>query len=229
MWFLALLSVLVGALATSSILFRTVNLPSLLPPGAHPPLPAFVQMVPILWITLLGAFGYLAYREVRSTDRGYRYALPVLLLALVIASLVLGIGFYASGAGFVLDRFAAKHVPFHEDLEQVQHERWMSPKTGFLVGMVETVGTSSFTIRTNKDEIWIVQLASSTQPDDLDTDSRTGVRGRIVDSEARVFLACDVRSLEFEGTHFMTPPKGMGRKHPPTRSTNCEDVRPSGY
>lgn len=230
MWVLASFSVIVGSLAVSSIIFRVVNISQVLPPGMNNlELPLLVRLMPFLWIALLLLFSFLALREIRATKRGYRYELPVLLLSLLLSSCVLGIMFYASGTGFVLDRFAARHLPFHPDLEEVQRERWMSPKTGFLVGSIESVGTSSFMLRTSKDETWTILLASTTRPDDLDNDSRTGVRGHIINFASRIFLACDIRSLEFEGIRPSPPSIQGGRNHPAMRSSNCEDVRPSSY
>jgi hypothetical protein len=235
LWTLAGLSVLVGALAVSSILFRVINIPRVLPPGLPPPpFATFLYLVPFLWIVLFGTFSYLAYREVRSTKRGYRYELRALLLMLLILTGGLGYAFYRTGTGIVLDRFAAKHVPFQRDLEGLQRERWQSPERGFLVGELTASTPSGIVLLDARQTRWDVTFAESIpreKKDRLSSGERVGVRGEVVDSELHIFLACDVRSLEFEGRPagetLLLPPKMLGseRKVLIMRSNECEDVR----
>ncbi len=230
-WLLAGVSVLVGALAVSSILFRLINIPRVLPPGLPPPPFAVVfHLVPVLWIALFTAFSYLAYREVRSTKRGYRYELPPLLLMLLILTAGLGFAFYETGTGIVLDRFAARHVPFQRDLEGLQRERWLRPENGFLVGRLTDVTPAGIRISDPKEVVWEITFSESISDEKkgrLESGERVGVRGRVLDADANTFLACDVRSLEFEG-RLPSPMMRAGEKNPPEmRSTECEDVRPS--
>lgn len=235
LWTLAAVSVLVGALAVSSMLFRLINIPRVLPPGLPPPpFATFLYLVPFLWIVLFGAFSYLAYREVRSTKRGYRYDLRAILLLLLILTGGLGYAFYSTGTGLVLDRFAAKHVPFQRDLEGLQRERWQSPETGFLVGELSAATPSGIVLLDPRNDEWEVTFAESVpaeKKDSLSAGERVGVRGTVIDLEEHLFLACDVRSLEFEGRALNTerrpaPSAAQGRKVLEMRTNGCEDVRP---
>ncbi|MBU2103817.1 hypothetical protein KKD95_02280 [Patescibacteria group bacterium] len=229
-WFLAALSVVVGGLAISSIIFRSVNAGAALRPGT-PPLQEALLVMPFLWIILMVIFVYVAYREIRSTKRGYKYSLTALILGTLLASSVLGIVFYTAGAGFMLDRFAARHVPFHADLEGIQRERWQHPADGFLAGTVGAQTETGIRLMDSENQEWQVTF-SDTIPEkrlQLTEGERVGLRGTLIDAQARTFLACDVRSLEFEGRGLQPPrPPQMRieRKDLPPRSNRCEDVRP---
>ena len=226
MWGLATVSIIIGGLAISSMLFRVVNVPAVIRPGM-PPLPEVILLMPFIWILLFGLFGYLAYKEIRSTKKGYTYELSTLILSMLLASIVFGLVFYASGAGFLLDRAASRALPFHPDLEQLQRDHWLHPREGFLVGEVDSISNQSLQLRDPFEEVWTVEFASSVSTEQrsfIQAGERVGVRGEVVNEAERIFRACDIRSLEFEGRG-MPPPPGE-RKPIMTRSTECEDVRP---
>ncbi|MFA7302492.1 MAG: hypothetical protein WC030_01970 [Candidatus Paceibacterota bacterium] len=231
-WALAAASVIVGALAVASIIFRAVNAGAALRPGI-PPFRMLVLVVPFLWVALMTVFGYVAYREVRLTRKGYTYEFSTIMLGTLLASVVLGIIFYTSGAGFALDRMAARHLPFQADLGQVQQERWFQPEQGFLMGIITEDEQERVQLVDPNRARWHVQFAdtvSAKKVEALETGERVGLRGRTLDPEERVFLACDIRSLEFGGRGALFMRKAGDkmrpldeRKLPPLRSTECEE------
>lgn len=233
MWALAVCSVIVGALAVASIIFRAVNAGAVLGPGM-PRIGPIARLIPVLWLVLVAGFGYLAYREVRATKRGYKYELSTLVLAMLLASAMLGIVFYVLGAGFRLDRLAGQYVPFHTSLERIQQERWLEPENGFLVGVVVGETERGVTLVDPARVEWSVEFAPSVVPrqiEALNEGERVGMRGALLDSTEHKFLACEVRSLEFAGRGMQKAPphrlfKMDERKFGPARITECEDVRP---
>lgn len=240
MWALAGASIVVGALALSSTMFRAINAGITLRPGSVPPVATMLHVVPFLWIILITAFGYLAYREIRSTRRGYTYEFSTLILGTILASCALGIVFYITGAGFVLDKTAARYLSFHTDLERVQRDRWLQPEQGFLVGAVRERTAEGVTLTDPAQVTWSVSFAETISQESiaaLTEGQRVGVRGQLLNANEHTFLACDIRSLEFEGRgplHRLPPPPFRPhaqdeRNIPAPRSNECEDVRPLGY
>jgi hypothetical protein len=231
LWILAVLSVLVGGLAVSSIIFRTVNIPGVFPgAGAPLPLPLFAHLLPFVWILLLILFSYLAIREIRATKRGYRYEYSVLLLSLLLTSCVLGIGFYATGVGARLDMLAVRHTPFMADIREAQAVRWLRPENGLLMGVVSRKTDNGFTVTDPKNVVWTVTTTPDATVETFDEDELVGMRGTTTDAELHTFEACDVRTLEFSGDKRPPFPRFQEsikeRKAPPMRSTKCGDVRP---
>ncbi|PIR82986.1 hypothetical protein COU19_02890 [Candidatus Kaiserbacteria bacterium CG10_big_fil_rev_8_21_14_0_10_56_12] len=206
LWLLAALSIIVGALAIASVIFRLVNVGVALRPGLPAPGPLLVA-IPFVWIALMLAFGVLAYREIRSTKRGYKYEFSTVMLMLLLATVALGIVFYTSGLGFALDRFAARHLPFTGDLEELQQSRWFQPSEGYLLGTIQEDPTSGgVKVADPTHTVWQVQFADTVvarQIESLDEGERVGLLGRALDAVQHTFLACDVRSLEFGGRGVM--------------------------
>lgn len=231
MWLLAVLSIIVGSLAVSSSIFRIVNIPRVLPPGMESlHLPLIVGLMPFLWIALVLLFSFLAFREIRATKRGYRYELSTLVLGLLLASVVMGIMFYATGVGARLDLFTARHAPFLAGLEHEQRTQWMHPEQGFLVGMVASTSPGQFILIDPKETRWIVLIEDDIEMNSLVDGVRVGVRGEMVLGQDHTFRACDIRSLEFSGERGAPFPgfghMGSARKVDTPRSTGCGDVRP---
>lgn len=233
MWLLAGTSIILGALSVSSLLFRAINAGRALGPKP-PPLPDIIVLMPYMWLVLLGAFVYLAYREVRATSRGYKYELWLLVLGVVLASCVLGMVFFATGAGFALDRMASKTLPFHPDLVEMQERKWMNPDDGFLVGEVRVAKEDNVLVLTDPtDTRWTIVPAESLDDASrtlLESGERVGIRGKVLEEE-KSFLACVVRPLEFSGRGprpmEKAPPQNLfERKNHGERNTECEDVRP---
>lgn len=229
MWLLAALSVLVGSLAVSSIVFRVVNISRVLPPGMESlQLPLIVRLMPFLWIVLLLLFSFLAFREIRATKRGYRYELSALVLSLLLASMVLGVAFYAAGVGAHLDLLAGRHAPFLAGLEREQRAQWMRPEHGFLVGVVASTSPHQLTLIDPQAVRWTVLIEDDPAVASIVSGVRVGVRGEIVNSEEHTFRACDIRSLEFSGERGAPFPRIEGeRKAGMPRSNKCGDVRPA--
>jgi hypothetical protein len=209
MWSLAACAVVLGALAVSGIIFRLHNIPLLLPMGADMPGPrTIVLLVPFLWIGLLGLFAYFAYREVRATDKGYRYKLSTIILLLIVISGALGFVLYGVGSGRTLDKMASHHVPFHRDLDEFQDRVWLMPEHGFLVGSIESISGDVLTVMTRDNTVWTVLLGDTI--DDallrLATEGgKIGIHGNLLDAEARVFRACDMRRVELHGRGIFMP------------------------
>jgi hypothetical protein len=203
-WALAAAAVAVGSLAFGSILFRMSNIGRIVAPHAEAAEFARVAIaaLPLFWFVLLAACGYVAYHEIRNTRAGYRYELSTLLGGLVIASIVLGTLFYGAGSAAVADRIAAKHMPFHPDLEELQEERWEHPAAGMLVGEVEAVDDAGFDLEDPVDTRWSVAFDASVPEAErtlIARGIRVGVVGVLLDQATHQFLACRIRSLELRG------------------------------
>ncbi len=230
LWILAALSLIAGALSVSSIIFRFANLPAVLPPGATLAIPIAIRLMPFVWIVLLSVFGYLAYQEIRATRKGYRYEFSTILLTLLLASVVLGFGFYATGLGARLDRYAAHHVPFVGKLDEEQRVRWMRPENGFLIGQIVAIDGDSLSIEDPNHVTWTVLLNEEIATSSLTTSTRVGIRGIIASTTEFIFEACDLRSLEFSGERKPPFPSfthdERERKPDGPRTKECEGVRP---
>lgn len=244
MWTLAGVSVVLGSLAVSSIIFRLHNVSRVLPPDV----PRFESIhtamlfIPLVWIITFLGFGYLAFREVRQTKKGYLYEFSTVMLLMVVTSGILGFALYKFGTGYAADRMAARFVPFHKDIELVQKEVWQNPARGFLLGDVVALSSSTVEVLDPEGERWTVVVATSSVLFDtavLDIGSRIGVRGVFDVQNPFMFIACDIREVRVaaNGNIQLPPPDAFAYKGPIARSQHeinpdgmrsnwCEGVRP---
>ncbi|MEK7585173.1 MAG: hypothetical protein AAB455_01480 [Patescibacteria group bacterium] len=204
MWSLAAAALIFGALACSTIIFRLHNLGRIFPPRASQleDFYDFLTAAPLLWFATFIIFGYLAYREVRQTKRGYKYELSTLLLTMVVASGVLGAIFYNLGSGYLIDRLAADHLPFQRGVEMLQRERWFNPEHGFLMGEVAEKREKDFLLSDPRGNVWFVTYATTTAAGEKElvvVARRVGLLGRILNEQTRTFEVEQIRPIEVRG------------------------------
>ena len=248
-WLLASVTVLFGALAISSIIFRLVNSSRILPPhlGPVPPLLEFLKLVPLLWVVALFFFGYLTYLEIRSTDKGYKFELWTVLLGTLVVSLVFGIILFVLGSGYIIERSLSRHVPLHRSIDTLQIEHWQKPGEGFLVGTLSTVSSNGFSVTDPDGVEWSVVMEipfpSHAMPS-VSVGDKVGLVGTQDDALVHTFVACRIDILDFEGrgmfAHTMQPPPKIKdgipnsihaptieRNFPPVRNTLCGGRTPA--
>lgn len=238
-WFFALCTLLLGAGAIASTIFRVVNMSRVLPPHifvfTFETLRSVLIALPLIWLALCGLFGYVTYYEIRSTKKGYQYELSTLLLLLTVISGVLGFGLYRVGSGYTLDHFASRTLPFHQDLDVLQAEQWLQPENGFLVGLVSDVLDDGFVLEDVEHNVWNVFYADTVSDKDREfvvTNARVGLRGTVIDADENVFSVCSIRPLDIRGrAPFVPHSRIMVTERPernvmPVRIIECEGVRP---
>ncbi len=119
-------------------------------------------LLPVLWLLLAGLLVASATFGLRHTRRGFRYKSSHLAMAVLSASLLVGILLHASAAGqtahnFLLTRFEAyrtsTHVPFEE---------WSRPEQGMLGGtVVEDLGNGRIMLKDFKNKSWLVDVSAA--------------------------------------------------------------------
>gem|GEM_PF-1603515 len=238
LWSVAVAAVLLGAFSVSSIIFRLSNFHLLV----HKNTSVFNnietawELVPLIWFVAFGLFAYLAYEEVRATKQGYKYKFSTLLLAMMVASVVLGFAFYSIGSGYVLDKMAARYVPFHPDVEMLGERAWERPQAGFIAGEIVEVSPESFILSGPDDSLWRVEYSEMLVKNDKDlvqVGRRIGVMGGVLE-ESEIFIACSVSPLEVRGKGRLSPKpnsikdelrKSVGeRNNELLRIKDCKDV-----
>jgi len=165
------------------------------------------EIVPFVWLCLVGVGVFYAVYGVRHTGTGYRYRSGVLVVGAVFASVAGGVGLHASGVSEMIDRYLLVTVPFYGPMAGFQPHHWMRPPEGIIAGTVTTLNTpvQQCTVRDLKGTVWTVHFASSTVQGGA---VQEGVRIRIVGTTtgAGVFEAFEVRPFRGRG--------GVGMEQP---------------
>ncbi|MHB8860564.1 MAG: hypothetical protein ACYC48_02400 [Minisyncoccota bacterium] len=238
-WGLGVFAVVLGAFASSAIIFEIENVDWRLALVTHSSFFSFfLDAAPFLWVGALALFIFIGYLNVRRTNHGYRYPLPLIALGAVLTSLVFGAALYATGFGGAIEDAAGTSLPFHSPIIMAERSWWLAPEKGLLGGTVESADTDmpSFVLRDFSGALWQIDGSDLRRPDLI-----TVVRGGIV---RVVGVPTAATSSEFHACFVLPwePRGGPGREVPPpplaviastserssvfVRSESCKGIRP---
>lgn len=139
-WGFGMLSLLIGGLAFSVIIFMF----SYNDWGVYHQIDRsfgefLLLTLPYFWVVILALFIMVLNYNIRHTKKGYRFSLPVITVATIFLSIVLGIVFYILGMGKAIDDVLGARMPFYEKVVNRQIDFWSQPENGRLAGMVTEV------------------------------------------------------------------------------------------
>ena len=110
-WLLSVLSVVVGSIAlsmTCDVFFDN--------DGLHVTLGNLLQVIPYVWLIILGLFIVGAYFGFRQTRKGYRYAAPLVVSMILAASVALGLLLDTYDVGQTVHKYLLTHTNFYDAL-----------------------------------------------------------------------------------------------------------------
>lgn len=160
-WTLGVVSVIVGAFGVAAIMFTARHSEWQFYQATHDSLFSFlVDIMPYSWLVTLGLFAALSFAFVRHTKRGYKYQVPVLIIASVGASTVLGGFVFALGAGPFIDQQLGMFIPLHRSLHDTKLGFWNQPDRGLVAGVVTDIATASesFTVMSPTHELHTIRM-----------------------------------------------------------------------
>jgi len=166
LWFVTVISIIVGSLSFSAILFRVVNNDwEILRFINKSPITHAINTLPYIWIIILLIFIGLAYYNTLHTKGAYKHRAYYLVLISVVISLVLGGIFYAIGFGPCVHDFSNK-ITY---IKEVMHNRqsfWMAESDGLIAGEVIHMlsGVGMFGVEDLNDKYWIIRPGNEYYP-----------------------------------------------------------------
>ncbi len=154
-WVLASVVIVIGGIAFSVTIFVVANQDwryrSLAPLVKE----AF-EWLPIMWMGVLVGGGGLWLWLTQQTEFGYRKRMRVWLMYGGMLIVVLGALFYRLGIGVVLDRYLSVRIPSHRGIEMRMINVWLDPVNGRLIGVVDSVGTSTMSVVDINNKKWLI-------------------------------------------------------------------------
>lgn len=156
-WILFALSILIGALSTSAVIFNIKfsdwDVCGKVPGGRSC---FFISVLPYFWILILVGLIFVSYYNLKHTKKGYKYSVVGIILLSLIASLVLGGVSYSLGMGEKMERRATQHLPFYKGLEGRRMQMWQKHPDNMLAGKIIKVYEKELDLEGLKQEIWKV-------------------------------------------------------------------------
>ncbi len=201
LWIPGILSIIIGALAVSSLIFGIdhggLRYASYLDTSFFV---TMLQMLPYVWIIVSVVFGVIAIRFLRITRHGYKYQVATLILASLLFSIVLGGIGYVVGVGQYIDTKLEQISPRISVLGQ-QQAVWNNPELGRLAGTVRKVHDEFFTVKDLSGDTWLVTLDEVFGKDTVifnalvDRNNKVRVLGYIDTEINQTFHACFITPL----------------------------------
>jgi len=186
------LSLLIGAGAVAVMIYLFRDNDWDLRPEIQPNLWKFLLLtLPYFWIIFLVIFIGILYYNFRHMRRGYRYPAGVIAAGAVLASVLLGGVFYASGFGEKIDDVLGAQAPFYHKIMNRHVMLWQRPQEGFLTGrVIQRNPDGSFEITDFEGRRWQIFPGSELMPlnpDFLREGRPVNMMGRVAgDSQFRV-------------------------------------------
>ncbi|MDD3498462.1 MAG: hypothetical protein PHH24_03085 [Candidatus Moranbacteria bacterium] len=117
----------------------------------------FLMSLPYVWIIILALFFFLAYFNYRHTKTGYRVNPIAIVLTSILISVFLGGIMFGSGFGRLIDIVLSRSIPYYERMLVYRQAVWNNPERGLLSGkIIEIENENNFSIRSFDGNDWEV-------------------------------------------------------------------------
>ncbi|MCA9363036.1 hypothetical protein KC851_01830 [Candidatus Kaiserbacteria bacterium] len=197
-WFLWLISVLIGSIAVAVSLFVVMHRQYDFYEATHDNFLTFlVDYLPYLWFFVFIAMIGVAIYNLRHTARGYRYSLGTILLSSLVLSFAGGSALQLFGVGYKIDDILGNHMNNYLSQEKIEKNMWQSPTEGRLLGRqsystVQPTTTIIFKDTTGRGWTLDVRELNDKEKRILASGQEVKILGKCLDEDRGSFYACGV-------------------------------------
>lgn len=154
-WSTFLLSVFLGAMAFSVILFTIQQADfNVISHLSHSRLELFLGLLPFFWIVMLIFFLAIAIYSIRHSRKGYKFTAAKIAGYSTALSILLGTLFFIPGGGHQLEHIFAVNLTVYEGVNERKARLWTMPEEGYLCGDIEKVEPFSLHIQDYTGKLW---------------------------------------------------------------------------
>ncbi|MBU1036707.1 hypothetical protein KKF32_01560 [Patescibacteria group bacterium] len=210
-WFFGVISLIIGSLAFSVILYMLVNNDWDIYRNINDSLGGFILVtLPYFWLIFLGLFIFVAHYNIKHTKKGYRLTLFQLIVGIILISILLGTLFYNFGFGRLIDASLTQRLPVYGRFLNQRHRIWDRVEEGRLMGIIVSIENREFfRIMDLNHEEWQINASQAVWRNNLEIKEREMIKmiGRRLNNHN--FKAMMVMPT------FPLPPFGRGFNPPP--------------
>lgn len=136
-WTIGALALLIGAAAVSVMIYLAQSNDLWLYDQAGSSFGTWLLLsLPYFWLLFLGLFVWLLYYNLKHTKRGYRYPTLFIVGTAILASIFLGVVFYACGVGTKIDDILGRQAPLYDRVFNPHVDAWSRPEEGRITGLI---------------------------------------------------------------------------------------------
>lgn len=208
-WTLGIFSLLLGAIATSLIVYFSENesLHTYRRAGGGL-IKSLLMMIPAFWLICFILFGALVYYYIRHTKKGYKYSKWHIVLMISVFIIFLTAMFSVSRLNEKIEEVVSRTTPYYDTFINPNLNFWSDPDEGRLSGLIiEKISDNHYLLVDKSQESWTIIKTVVISDDDLQIGRPVRLLGdKISDNE---FLIKEVLSMG-PGQGFLKKPGGAG-------------------
>ncbi len=177
-WSLGILSLFLGAIAVSIIIYFIKNSDwDLYDEMSGSLLEYLLLAMPYFWLIFLAVFIFVVNYDLKHTRSGYRVSLLFVFSSSVFASVFLGVIFYNVGMGQALDDVLGENVAFYDRVINPMMGMWNQPERGRLAGLVEAkINDGQYQLIDMGRQEWLIDISNAKLPMDFEVEIGRPVR-----------------------------------------------------
>lgn len=154
-----ILSIMIGSIATSVMIYMIRNNDWDLRKFVHPSFLGFVFItLPYIWIIFFVIFLAIAYINFRNLKVGYKYRFLFIITASILISIILGTVFYYTGLGRTIEDTFREKLPIYRNIMQQKDKIWLQPEKGILIGKIIDIDKNNINIIDLRGNKWVVDI-----------------------------------------------------------------------
>lgn len=164
-WLIFTLSVFVGAVSFSIILFSIQQTDfSLIAHMSHSKLELFLGLFPFFWIIGLFILLVVSIFAFQKSKKGYKFGWQRLFGLSTALSMLLGTLFFIGGGSQRLEKAFAERVIYYESIQQKKKKIWMKPEEGLLSGTIGKISGDTFELTDFNNKNWNIDYGGAFIP-----------------------------------------------------------------
>ena len=235
-WVLGLVSVIIGSIAISVMIFVFNNSESDIYLITHDSFTDFLlSITPYIWIIVFAIFILVGYENFKHTNSGYKYSFGVVVFVSLIFNIVGGLILHTIGISEFIDRNVSFNTTMFKSFNDTRKDIWNRPERGVISGIIVSVDDDSsvFTIKDNNDKTWVI--VSDLVPDiDLDLISTSSMVRLIGIRRGESIIACYILPWQIDEYkqrisdigNYMIIADDYERKLSVERNKECKSIKP---
>jgi len=204
-WVPAILSFIVGSLATGVILFRMLHAGWELQSVTHDTYGAFFfDALPYAWIILVVILILTTRWALRKTHRGYRWKGSLIVLATLMLTTIVGAIVYQTGIAYTIDKELENRTreQYHSMRSNLAID-WHNPSDNRFAGEIslDAIDQNTLNIISQDGEVWNINISNALGRDEISGARQVRVFGSYVDPTTRDVEACIVVPIDIHATN----------------------------
>ncbi|MCA9360916.1 hypothetical protein H6785_03615 [Candidatus Nomurabacteria bacterium] len=195
-WFLWILSIIIGALAVAVSLFVIMHHQYDFYEATHENFLTFlVEVLPFAWFFVFGLIAYVSIYNLRHTAHGYRYPVWVIISSSLVLSFAGGSTLQMFGLGFTVDKILGDNMHMYMSQEKLEQRVWQNPEDGRLLGkqvLSTTAPTTTVIFEDSVGKRWQMDVSELEEHEVvlLRSEMKVKLIGKTSNPDFKIFHAC---------------------------------------